>query len=541
MQGPYLRKYGAAAVINFVLYETDGSALKTDAAHASGDTVIMKDEGAEANTTNGFADEGLGYSIALTAAEMEAARIVVYVVDQGTQAWLDTSIVIETYGHASAAHAFDLSAATQDVNVAQISGDSAAADNLESDYDGTGYAKTASTIGSCTSNTDMRGTDNAALASVCSEARLAELGSGNLPADVDILLARLSADRAGYLDELGAANIPADVDTLLGRLTAARAGYLDKLNVTGVLAHSDAADTYKADVMDLAAVKAVTDNIPDSGALTALLADIATLLTRLSADRAGYLDELGAANIPADVDTLLGRLTAARAGYLDKLNVTGVLAHSDAADTYKADTAALALEANVQGHAAAAIAAFDPPTRAEATADKAELAAAIAAVQADLDNPDQFKADVSGLSTFDPAAHQVDVGAVNGVSVTGPDDLMADVSALALEANAQGHAAAALTAFDPPTRAEATADKAELAAAIAALNNLAAADLLGAAVEGELTLQGVLVVLLAVLAGKSTGGGGSTIRYRNQADDADRVVATVDEDGNRASVTLDAS
>lgn len=39
--------------------------------------------------------------------------------------------------------------------------------------------------GTCTTNTDMRGTDSAALASVCTEARLAELGATNIPADID--------------------------------------------------------------------------------------------------------------------------------------------------------------------------------------------------------------------------------------------------------------------------------------------------------------------------------------------------------------------
>jgi hypothetical protein len=43
------------------------------------------------------------------------------------------------------------------------------------------------------------------------------------------------------------------------------------------------------------------------------------LVTNYTAARAGYLDELGAANIPADIDTLLSRLTAARAGYMDNL------------------------------------------------------------------------------------------------------------------------------------------------------------------------------------------------------------------------------
>ena len=52
--------------------------------------------------------------------------------------------------------------------------------------------------------------------------------------------------------------------------------------------------------------------------------------------------------IDALIDTLVARLTADRAGYLDKLNVSGTLAHSDAADTYKADVSGLALEATAQ-------------------------------------------------------------------------------------------------------------------------------------------------------------------------------------------------
>jgi hypothetical protein len=40
----------------------------------------------------------------------------------------------------------------------------------------------------CTTNTDMRGTNSAALASVCTETRLAELDATNLPADVDNIL-----------------------------------------------------------------------------------------------------------------------------------------------------------------------------------------------------------------------------------------------------------------------------------------------------------------------------------------------------------------
>jgi hypothetical protein len=119
MQGTTLRKYGVQATINFELFEIDGIDFRIDAVHAAGDSVIMKDEGAEASTANGFTDEGKGYSLVLSATEMQAARIVIYLSDlTATKVWLDKAIVIETYGHASAMHAFDFDTATQNVNVA---------------------------------------------------------------------------------------------------------------------------------------------------------------------------------------------------------------------------------------------------------------------------------------------------------------------------------------------------------------------------------------------------------------------------------------
>lgn len=112
MGADYLRKYGVQTTIDFTLYEVDGVDFRVDAVYASGDVKIMRDEGTEANTTNGFTDEGTGYSIVLTATEMQAARIVLYVVDQtATKVWLDKPIIIETYGNASAQHAADLDVA----------------------------------------------------------------------------------------------------------------------------------------------------------------------------------------------------------------------------------------------------------------------------------------------------------------------------------------------------------------------------------------------------------------------------------------------
>ena len=99
-----LRKYGDATIFPFTLHEIDGINFKTDAVWVSGDVMLMKDEGAEATITVGFVDEGQGYSQALTDVNMEFARGKLYIADQGTKAWLDIDIYIETYGHANAQH-----------------------------------------------------------------------------------------------------------------------------------------------------------------------------------------------------------------------------------------------------------------------------------------------------------------------------------------------------------------------------------------------------------------------------------------------------
>ena len=161
-----LAKYNQAKTITFDLVAPDGVDLVTGATFAAGDVVIMSDEGVEANSTNLPTDEGTGYSLVLTAAEMSAARLRVYIIDQTvSKVWLDISIGLETYGNPSAEHAFDLDTASvpqtadndtklsnlqsripaalvgglMSSDVTAISTDQAAADNLEAMYDGTGY------------------------------------------------------------------------------------------------------------------------------------------------------------------------------------------------------------------------------------------------------------------------------------------------------------------------------------------------------------------------------------------------------------------
>lgn len=108
MGNVHLRKYGVETTVDFTLFEVDGVDFRVDAAAATADTIIQIDEGAAGSCTNLFVDEGLGYSHTLTAAEVTGARIVVYIVDSATKVWLDDSYIIETYGHPSAMHAFDL-------------------------------------------------------------------------------------------------------------------------------------------------------------------------------------------------------------------------------------------------------------------------------------------------------------------------------------------------------------------------------------------------------------------------------------------------
>jgi hypothetical protein len=100
----FVRQYGVATTINFCLWLTDATALQTAAVAATGDCKIMKDEGADTNTTNLFVDEGNCYALTLTAAEMTAARILISCIDSPTKAFLDKSIKIETYNNPNAQH-----------------------------------------------------------------------------------------------------------------------------------------------------------------------------------------------------------------------------------------------------------------------------------------------------------------------------------------------------------------------------------------------------------------------------------------------------
>jgi hypothetical protein len=100
-----------AAIFDFPVYDIDGVDLDTDWVPVQADCELIKDGGTSTAITATAVDEGVTYSIALSATEMECARGVIKVQDAATKVILDLVMTFDTYGDASAQHLFNLNAA----------------------------------------------------------------------------------------------------------------------------------------------------------------------------------------------------------------------------------------------------------------------------------------------------------------------------------------------------------------------------------------------------------------------------------------------
>jgi hypothetical protein len=198
-----LRKYGVAAtfLIPVIKAGANDFAASADWTPAAGDVQVSKDDGAFANVTTLPTAVGNMWKVSLSATEMQAARLAVQIVDAATKAVEDQAVLIETCGHASAQHAFDLDAATVTLAAGIHTG---------------AVIPTVTTVGTCTANSDMRGTDNA-------------LTAVGYTAPDNAGIASIQTDTGTTLPAT-LATITAYVDELESRLTALRAGYLDNLN-----------------------------------------------------------------------------------------------------------------------------------------------------------------------------------------------------------------------------------------------------------------------------------------------------------------------
>jgi len=177
------------------------------------------------------------------------------------------------------------------------------------------------------------------------------------------------------------------------------------------------------------AIKAKTDNLPSDPASNT------QVNTRLATSGYTAPDNAGISAVKAKTDNLPADPSSntqvntrlATASYITPDNA-GIAAIKVKTDNLPA---APAIEGNVQGHMADALAAYDPPTKAE---------------------------------------------------------LEVAVSPLALEAGIEAHVLAILNSYDPPTRAEATVDKTAILAAVAALNDLTVEEILSGDLSDNLSL-----------------------------------------------------
>lgn len=154
----------------------------------------------------------------------------------------------------------------------------------------------------------------------------------------------------------------------------------------------------------------------------------------------------------------------------------------------------------------------------------------------------------TGFSTFDPATQGV---TLTSATYTGADDFKADVSGTlkasltsATYTSADDFKATGFSTFDPAatgvTLASAVyASIGAFKADLTSLNDISTADIIAAVSDGAYNLQAMMRIMFAALAGKVSGGSTTTISFRDSADTKDRIVATVDANGNRSAMTLD--
>lgn len=153
----FLGRYGVAETFSFPVIAAGAQNFQNSATIAAGDALVSTDGGATANADNIPAvTPAAGDTIewVASASEMTGKRCVLIMSDVAGSEWEDQMITVYTYGHASAHIPLDLTALIQvAADVTEISGDATAADNLELDYDGTGFDKANSTIGTATTVT----------------------------------------------------------------------------------------------------------------------------------------------------------------------------------------------------------------------------------------------------------------------------------------------------------------------------------------------------------------------------------------------------
>lgn len=313
---------------------------------------------------------------------------------------------------------------------------------------------------------------------------------------------------------------------------------------------------------------------------------VTTLLSRLSATRAGYLDNLSAGAVATAAKMLSYFQSALRKDVTVDADIGGN--YDDATDSQEAlrdrGDSAWATATGFSTHSAADVATAVWAAGSRTLTSISGLGIALATK---LTKYVQLLARKDSAIATDNATEVTEINA-DGGSGGGTYANTTD-SLEGVRDNQQPAAAAALTAYDPPTRTEATADKDEVLAAVnvadgklddiatgttevtvgtnndktgyaigtggigaaafaagaidaSALNASAVDEILDEQIgDSTVTMRQALRALIAGMVGKLSGAATTEVTIRNVADTKNVVVATVDADGNRSAVTLDLS
>jgi hypothetical protein len=188
----YLRQNTASQEIplGYFLDSTNGDTEETGLTIANTDIKIWK-AGATtlANKNSGGAthiSNGVYYAILDATDSNTLGSLVIFIHVAGALTVRLECVVLNAKVYDSLITASD----KLEVDLIQIVGDTQSATDLK-DFADAGYDPATNKVqgvvltDTCTTNTDMVGTDSAALATVCTEARLAELDAANIPADID--------------------------------------------------------------------------------------------------------------------------------------------------------------------------------------------------------------------------------------------------------------------------------------------------------------------------------------------------------------------
>lgn len=338
------------------------------------------------------------------------------------------------------------------------------------------------------------------------------------------------------------------VTTLLGRLTALRASGLDNLdaplssNFVGIANYLENAAVFMDE--NILPIRDKTDNLPANPAAVGSAMTLAADSVNASALAADAVSEIQSGLATASALTTLS-------GYVDT-EVSAIKAKTDNLPADPADASDIAASfVTVNGKLdtiddfldteVSAIKAKTDNLPAD-PADASDIAASFSTVNATL----ATLATQASVDTIDDFL-DTEIAAIKAKTDNLPSDpadessIQAALSTLATQAS--------VNTIDDFLDTEVAAIKAKtdlIPAAPAAVGDIPTSSAIATAVwsfvvEGALTAKDFMRLIYAGVLNKLSGANTNTVRIRDLADSKDRVVATVDEHGNRTAVTVDPS